>query len=598
MNAVSQPEVLMRSSLALLLAVPAFAALPARAQVVERIGFTTAGQEPDASATPIGKASISPDGRFVCYASKASNLVVGDGNSTFDVFWLDRATGVHERMSVSASGVEHGQGGLEGQVSPDGARVLLRSYSKLVPQDNRGFADVFLRNRTLGTLVRVSVGYVGQSIDADVEGWAASRDLSVIAFQTRASNMVSGDTNGNLDLIVRDMITGTVTWVTTGNMEPYNPSDEATSVDVTADGTAIAFASRASHLVPGDANGSADIFVWTRATGSFERVSIAWSGAEALGDSSHATISDDGRYVAFQSAAHNLAPGGDGNGVADVFVRDRLAGTTIRASLGPGGIESASPSVRPVLARDGSFVAFESEGALLPSEVAGSWKLYRRDLVSGVLQHLVVPVDAQPFTAQQTVIGASPNAMLVASGSSNLVPYDPNGHTDLFLVDLAPATARTVCAGFGALAACPCSNTGGIGHGCTSSFGGGGPRLVALGEARVGADTLTLDATILPPGTSTMFLQGSSLQNGGNGTPFGDGLRCVAGVVVRLGQRTAPGGWASLGARPGDAPLSTTGGVPAVGGTRYYQAWFRNSAVFCTTATFGFTNASEVTWGV
>lgn len=588
----------MRPSLALFLALSGFAAPPARAQVVERIGFTTDGQEADNSTTTNGKASISPDGRFVCYTTKASNLAAGDANNFLDVYLLDRATGVHERMSVTAAGVEHFQGGLEGQASADGARVLFRTHAKLVPQDNRGYADVYLRNRALGTLVRVSVGYIGQSIDADVEGWAASRDLNVIAFQSRASNMVSGDTNANLDLVVRDMVTGTVTWVTTGNVEPYNPSDDATSVDVTADGTAIAFATRASHLVPGDANGSADIFVWTRATGTFERVSVASNGAEALGDSSHATISDDGRYVAFQSAAGNLAPSGDQNGVADVFVRDRLLGVTIRASLTSAGLESPSPSLRPVLARDGSFVAFESEGAFLPLETSGNWKLFRHDIASGSLQRLVIPTDAQAFGFQQSVVAASPNAMLVASLAPNLVPYDPNGLLDVFLVDLAPATARTVCAGFGALAACPCSNTGGIGHGCTSSFGGGGPRLVALGEARVAADSLTLDATILPPGTSTLFLQSTALQNGGNGTPFGDGLRCVGGTVVRLGQRPAVGGWASLGARPGDAPLSTTGGVPAVGGTRYYQAWFRNSAVFCTTATFGFTNAAEVTWGV
>ncbi len=587
----------MRTTSAILVALSGIVAIPARAQVIERIGFTTAGQEPSGSATPLGKASIGPDGRFVCFASKAANFVAGDGNSTFDVYLLDRATGVYERMSLTAAGAEAPQGGLEGQASPDGSRVLLRTFAKLVLDDGQGFADVYLRNRILGTLTRVSIGWVGQPIDADIDGWAASSDLNVIAFQTRASNLVQGDTNANVDLIVRDLSAGTVTWVTVGNSAPFLAFDDATSVDITADGTVIAFASRADHLAPGDANSSADIFVWTRSTGIFERVSVAWNGVEAMGHSSHATISDDGRFVAFQSTAHNLVASGDGNGVPDVFVRDRVLGTTIRASQGSGGLESASPSLRPVMARDGSFVAFESEGAFLPSEVAGNWKLFRHDLTTGNLQRLVVPTDAQPFGFVQSVIAASPNAMLVASVAQNLVPYDPNGLADIFLVDLSPATARTVCTGFGPLAACPCGNSGGIDHGCASSFGGGGPRLVALGEARIGADTLTLGASILPPATSTLFLQGTALAGAGHGSVFGDGLRCAAGVVVRLGQRHAVSGLASLGARVGDPPISTMGGVPAVGGTRYYQLWFRNSAVFCTSATFGFTNAVEVTWG-
>lgn len=356
--------------------------------------------------------------------------------------------------------------------------------------------------------MRVSIGYLGQSLDADVEACSASADLDAIALQTRASNMVIGDTNGNLDLFVRDIAADTVTWVTAPNTGSFLPSDDATSVDMTPDGSVIAFASRSAQLVPGDTNSSADIFVWTRATGIRERVSSAWNGLESLGDSSHATISDDGRYVAFQSTATNLVPSGDGNGVPDVYVRDRVFGTTIRASLGAGGLESASPSVRPVVASDGRFVAFETAGALLSADVAGSWKLYRHDLTAGGIERLLVPVNAQPFTSAQSVIAASPNALLVASFASNVVPYDPSGHANLFLVDLAPATARTVCTGFGPLAACPCGNAGGIGHGCSSSVGGGGPRLVRLGRSARGCghvdarriDLATHDEHAVPPG--------------------------------------------------------------------------------------------------
>ncbi len=114
----------------------------ARAEVVERIGFTIDGLEPNGSVAVIDKASISPDGRFVCFASRASNLVVGDVNSSFDVFLLDSATGAIERQSVTSLGAEAPQGGIEGQAAPDGSRVLLRTRAKLVVQDNQGYADV------------------------------------------------------------------------------------------------------------------------------------------------------------------------------------------------------------------------------------------------------------------------------------------------------------------------------------------------------------------------------------------------------------------------------------------------------------------------
>ncbi|MBL8861008.1 MAG: hypothetical protein JNK02_03270 [Planctomycetes bacterium] len=155
---------------------------------------------------------------------------------------------------------------------------------------------------------------------------------------------------------------------------------------------------------------------------------------------------------------------------------------------------------------------------------------------------------------------------------------------------------EVVCAGDGSAAACPCGNAGASGSGCGNSLHAGGARLTNGGLASLASDTLTLAATDLT-GTSVLFAQGSAIAGGGTGTPFDDGILCLAGSVVRLGTVFTSGGGATLPA-PGGTPLSTSGGVLVPGTTRIYQARYRNVASFCTPGTSNFTNALRVTWSL
>ncbi len=153
----------------------------------------------------------------------------------------------------------------------------------------------------------------------------------------------------------------------------------------------------------------------------------------------------------------------------------------------------------------------------------------------------------------------------------------------------------TFCAGDGTGAACPCANGLG-GRGCENSFATGGGRLSATGTAVVGADTLVLAASGLPTNASVLFFQGTQSQSGGAGIVFGDGIRCAGGSVIRLGTKTASVGEASFGHGIGSDPdVSVRGAVPA-GALRYYQAWYRNAAVYCTPSTFNLTNGLAVQW--
>lgn len=139
------------------------------------------------------------------------------------------------------------------------------------------------------------------------------------------------------------------------------PNSSSFNSAISATGRHVAFDSIASNLVAGDTNALGDVFVRDTQTRITRRVSLGPAGAQAAGgDSSLPAISADGRYVAFASGATNLVPG-DGNGQSDVFVRDVLEGTTIRVSVDESGNQVATgPSLGPSLSADGRFVAFVS----------------------------------------------------------------------------------------------------------------------------------------------------------------------------------------------------------------------------------------------
>ncbi len=154
----------------------------------------------------------------------------------------------------------------------------------------------------------------------------------------------------------------------------------------------------------------------------------------------------------------------------------------------------------------------------------------------------------------------------------------------------------TVCAGDGSGTACPCGNTGAVGHGCANSGNPAGAQLTGTGTATMSGDTVSLTASGMPATTSCLFFQGTTIPGpGGLGAVFGDGLRCAAGSVVRLGIEGASSGAATYPG-VGDPRVSVKGLLPSDGGLRLYQVWYRNSAAFCSPALFNLTNALKILW--
>jgi hypothetical protein len=152
------------------------------------------------------------------------------------------------------------------------------------------------------------------------------------------------------------------------------------------------------------------------------------------------------------------------------------------------------------------------------------------------------------------------------------------------------------CAGDGSSfsSPCPCGNNGSPGHGCANSANSLGASLYAQGSFSTVHDTTTLNVFGVPPTATCLFFQASSPVN--PSTPFGDGLRCINGNVIRLGTENAVNG-AAVHPGAGDPPLVSHGGIPLDGITAYYQCWYRNAAVFCTASTFNLSNAVIIEWG-
>jgi Tol biopolymer transport system component len=326
--------------------------------VTERVSVDSAGgQADDGSGIP----AISADGRFVAFVSFATNLVAGDTNGARDVFVRDRLTGATERVSVNSAEVEANANVLTDRpsISADGRFVTFATVAtNLVTGDTNGAVDVFVRDRQAGTTERVSIDSAEAQVSFDSNGPFISADGRFVAFQSDAPALVAGDTNIASDIFVRDRQTGTTERVSVDSAEAQ-ATGASFYPSISADGRFVAFLSVANNLVPGDTSSNLDIFVRDRLTGATEMVGIGGSGGGFIDDFVPA-ISGDGRMVAFASGANSLVAG-DTNAVPDVFVKDRLTGATQRVSVDGAGGEANLDSTTPSISADGRFVAFYSD---------------------------------------------------------------------------------------------------------------------------------------------------------------------------------------------------------------------------------------------
>ncbi|HXK40347.1 MAG TPA: hypothetical protein VJ837_05970, partial [Candidatus Paceibacterota bacterium] len=326
--------------------------LDAPSSAYVRPGTTRSVSVPDGGtnqrdAIPTGHihSDISGNGRFVVFGTSRKGLAPGrESPANQNLFVRDMKTGDLALVTVSPEGVPlvyppsvlgYGSGGES--ISHDGRHVAFFSDAlNLVRGDTNLAADVFVRDMDRGNVVRVSVSTDEEEANGPSTAAAISGNGRFVAFQSSASNLVPGDTNGESDVFVRDLKKETTERISISSKREQ-ANDFSGGGSISSTGRFIVFSSWATNLVPDDTNGTIDVFVRDRVKGRTERVSVS-SLDEEGNDLSGGwlSVSDDGRHVAFRSLASNLVPvnrTGLGLNGYHIYVRDRRAHRTQRVDV-------------------------------------------------------------------------------------------------------------------------------------------------------------------------------------------------------------------------------------------------------------------------
>ncbi len=370
---------------------------------VDRDGF-------DANSNSI-RPTVSDDGRFVAFPSDASDLISGDTNSSTDIFVRDVLSGQTTRvsspdlMSQGTLGAEANDKSFAASISGNGQFIVFgSSATNLVSNDTNGVRDIFRHNRITGETIRISEDSSGNEGDADSRNAVISADGLLVVFSSFATNLVPSDNNGVRDIFKHDTVSGMTTRVSVPS-----PADQVSLgiegdldsfvASMTADGRFIAFDSKAPNLVQNDSNGQADIFVHDSLTGETTRVSVPHLplqfilGTEASFTSFNPVISADGQLVAFGSSASNLVLN-DANSNRDIFVHNRSTGSTVRASVDSNGVAGFDSSITPSMSADGRYVTFASRApTLVADDGNGDQDIFVRDLVTNMTTRVSLAFD-------------------------------------------------------------------------------------------------------------------------------------------------------------------------------------------------------------
>jgi hypothetical protein len=311
-----------------------------------------------------GGPTISSDGRFVAFFSQASDLLsIPDTNNDYDVFVRDIAAGTTRLVSFNVANSGSGNGAsLHPFINADGRYVAFESFATDLSEtpDNLGSNDVFIRDMTSGVTTQVSKSSTGVSADTNSLQPVLSADGKTIAFQSNA-NLTPDDTNTSHDIFVRNLTTGTIALVSVNRQGTGSGNALSFNPSLSADGRFVAFVSAANNLVANDAGNTEDVFVRDLQTGATVMASINNAGTGGGNFSSRApVISGNGRVVVFESGAGNLVPN-DTNNHLDVFARDLQAGTTTLVSINGTGTNSGNlSSFSPNVDASGRVVTFKS----------------------------------------------------------------------------------------------------------------------------------------------------------------------------------------------------------------------------------------------
>jgi Tol biopolymer transport system component len=379
------------------------------------------------------------DGRHVVFLSGATDLTAAAGGPGSQWYAYDVTTGETNLLTENATGGGATSGGLPAgtgipEFSRDGTKVLLATDADdLGPADTDGHLDIYLRDLVAGTTTLISRG-----VDGDALLPIFSPDATTVVYMDFSSGIDPRDTNGVADLYAYDVPTGATRLLTldvTGSHAGDGPV--ATGANMSPDGRAITFVSAATDLVPTDTNGAYDHFVMDLASGATTLVSVNAAGTDSGGGDPGqffdlpGQFSADGTKILFKSAASTLTTVPDNNGFPDAFVRDLVAGTTTLASTGTAGTGTAG-TVIAAMSPEGDLVAFVTTNGLAGTvDHNGIDDVYVRDLAgetTSLVTHNAARTDGAP--------GPGGTGRLVFSPTGRQIAFDT------FQFDMGPPDAN------------------------------------------------------------------------------------------------------------------------------------------------------------
>ena len=423
----------------------AFAALAlscvALAQSTTKLSASASGNTGNSgSALGTSPDTLSPDGRFSVFASAASNLVAGDTNFATDIFLRDRVAGTITRVSLASGGIEPNGGSGSPAISDSGRFVAFESVAtNFAAGDFNGATDIFVIDRQTGVTTIVSVAGSGAIGDSDSVQPSISGDGSRIAFASVATNLVAGDTNGVQDVFVRNLVSNTTRLV---SRVPAGALGNAPSGSpaVSGDGRFIAFESAATNLAPGATAAFSKILLLDLGSGGPVLISQSSTGIAADAASTKPSISADGNRIAFASSASNLAT--VNASTTNAFLRDRAAGTTSLVNALPNGTAANGTTTAVRLSNGGRYAALLSTSSnLTPGHSGTTADAFVTDLTTRLTLRSSVPLAApgEPNAGGVTGIGGVDDAgrfALFQTSATNLVAGEPvDTLADVYLRD-------------------------------------------------------------------------------------------------------------------------------------------------------------------
>ncbi len=437
MNKIS---VFQRSAGALLLVgLLGFAPACGYAAITKRVSVANDGSQRDDGGVA-GGLSISSDGCYVVFISRVPNPEPGNTTNINGIFVRDLQDKTTKRVTVTGAGEQANGSSGNFTISGNGRYVAFSSdASNLVQGDTNGQIDIFVRDLQSNVTKRISVSNEGLQANGNSGDPSISSDGRYVAFSSYAFNLVPNDTTYRGDIFVRDLQNNTIKRVSVSSGGVQANSDSFSS-GISGDGRYVVFSSLASNLVPNDTNTYADAFIRDLQNGITKRVSVSNDGKQVAGSSSASGISSDGRYVAFDSAASGLVPN-DNDNVFDIFVRDLQNKTTKLVSVASDGTPLNGNSLGSSMSGDGRYLAFYSEASnLVPGDINNHADVFVRDLQNNTTK--IISVSSDGMQGNNNSFGSSISLdgryVAFASNASNLVPIDTNECSDVFVHDLNP----------------------------------------------------------------------------------------------------------------------------------------------------------------